>query len=420
MLLVEPRMQRMVSTSSTLVCDTSEAGWQMMNGPNGLDMSYFDYNATAPIRPEALAAVLEAMKSVGNASSMHQPGRQAAHRVDVARRQLADLLGCSPGEIIFTSGATEANNLALRAAFTAGDPLVTSPVEHPAVLEAARAVTAESPEDLVLLPVGADGLVDLGVLEQVFPARRGGVVSLMAANNETGVLTDLRVAAKAAHEAGALVHTDATQIIGRLPVDVAELDVDLLSLSAHKFGGPQGAGALYVRRGSPLPHRPLLVGGGQERGWRAGTLNVAGIIGMGAAADAARRGVGEEAERIAALRDRLESLVTGALPGCRINGRRDQRLPGVTSITFPGLPADAVLAAMPEVAASEGSACASGAPTPSHVLLAMGLSRDDADSTIRFSLGYATTNAEIENAAHAVKRAATQVRAALAEAHGPS
>ncbi|WP_260988168.1 cysteine desulfurase family protein [Streptomyces sp. CFMR 7] len=411
-------MQEKVSTSSTLVCDTSEAGWLMMNGPNGANVSYFDYNATAPIRPEALAAVVEAMQSVGNASSMHHPGRQAAHRVDVARRQLADLLGCSPGEIIFTSGATEANNLALRAAFTAGNALVTSPVEHPAVLETARAITAESPEDLVLLPVGIDGLVGLDALDQVFASRAGGVVSLMLANNETGVLTDLRVAAKAAREAGALVHTDGTQIIGRLPVDVTDLDVDLLSLSAHKFGGPQGVGALYVRRGSPLPHRPLLVGGGQERGWRAGTLNVAGIIGMGAAADAARRGLGEEAERIAVLRDRLENLVTGALPGCRINGRRDQRLPGVTSITIPGVPADAVLAAMPDVAASEGSACASGAPTPSHVLLAMGLSRGDADSTIRFSLGYATTNAEIENAAYAVKRAVAQVRDALAEAHG--
>ncbi|MEU6227524.1 cysteine desulfurase family protein [Streptomyces sp. NPDC047042] len=420
MLLVEPRMREKVSTSSTLVCDTSEAGWQMMNGSNGPDMAYLDYNATAPIRPEALAAVLEAMQSVGNASSLHQPGREAAHRVDAARRQLADLLGCSPGEIIFTSGATEANNLALRAAFAAGNPLVTSPVEHPAVLETARAVTAESPEDLVLLPVGTGGLVDLGALDQVFAARRGGVVSLMVANNETGVLTDLHVAAKTAREAGALVHTDATQIIGRLPVDVAELDVDLLSLSAHKFGGPQGVGALYVRRGSPLPHRPLLVGGGQERGWRAGTLNVAGIIGMGAAADAVRRTLGEEAERIAALRDRLENLVIATLPGCRINGQRDQRLPGVTSITFPGLPADAVLAAMPDVAASEGSACASSAPTPSHVLLAMGLSRKDADSTIRFSLGYATTNAEIEHAAHAVKRAVTQVRGALAEADGPS
>lgn len=413
-------MQEMVSTSSTLVCDTSEAGWLMTNGLKGPDTSYLDYNATAPIRPEALAAVVEAMQSVGNASSMHHPGRQAAYRVDLARRQLADLLGCSPGEIIFTSGATEANNLALRAAFTAGKAMITSPVEHPAVLEAARAITAESPGDLVLLPVDADGLVNLDAVDQVFASRPGGVLSLMAANNETGVLTDLRVAAKAARAAGALIHTDATQIVGRLPVDVNDLEVDLLSLSAHKFGGPQGVGALYVRRGSPLPHRPLLVGGGQERGWRAGTLNVAGIIGTGAAADAARRGLGEEAERIGALRDRLESLVTGALPGCRINGRRDQRLPGVTSVTFPGLPADAVLAAMPDVAASEGSACASGAPTPSHVLLAMGLSRADADSTIRFSLGYATTNSEIENAAHAVTRAVTQVRAALAEAHGSS
>jgi cysteine desulfurase len=381
-------------------------------------MSYLDYNATAPIRPEAAAAVIEAMQSVGNASSMHQQGRQAARRVDVARRQLADLLNCSPGEIIFTSGATEANNLALRAAYTAGNPLVTSPVEHPAVLETARAVTVERPEDLVLLPVGSDGLVDLAALERVFAARSGGVVSLMAANNETGVLTDIRVAARAAREAGALVHTDATQIVGRLPVDVAELDVDLLSLSAHKFGGPQGVGALYVRRGTPLPYRPLLVGGGQERGWRAGTLNVAGIIGLGAAADAARRSLSEEAERVAALRDRLERLLTCALPGCRINGRRDQRLPGVSSITFPGVPADAVLAAMPDVAASEGSACASGAPTPSHVLLAMGLSREDADSTIRFSLGYATTDAEIEHAAQAVIRAVTRVRSMLAAADG--
>ena len=404
------------STSSTLVYDMNEAGKQTMGEPNGLSMSYFDYNATAPIRPAALAAVMEAMQSVGNASSMHHLGRQAAHRVDVARRQLADLLGCSPGEIIFTSGATEANNLALRVAFAAGSPLVTSPVEHPAVLETARAVTAESPEDLVLLPVAGDGLVDLGALEQVFAARDGGVVSLMAANNETGVLTDLRVVVKVAHEAGALVHTDATQLVGRLPVDLGELDVDLLSLSAHKFGGPQGVGALYVRRGSLFPHRPLLVGGGQERGWRAGTLNVAGIIGMGAAAEAAAHGLAEEAERVAALRDRLERLVTGAVPGSRINGRRDQRLPGVTSITFPGAPADAVLAAMPDVAASEGSACASGAPTPSHVLLAMGLSRTDADSTIRFSLGYATTDAEIEHAAQAVERAVRQVRTALAEA----
>lgn len=401
------------------MCNTSEAGWQMTKGPSGSDTSYLDYNATAPIRPEAAAAVIEAMQSVGNASSMHLPGRQAAHGVEVARRQLADLLSCSPGEIIFTSGATEANNCALRAAYTSGRPLVTSLVEHPAVLETARALTVERPDDLVLLPVDPDGLVDLRALDHVFSAHSGGVVSLMAANNETGVLTDLRVAAKAAREAGALVHTDATQLVGRLPVDVDELDVDLLSLSSHKFGGPQGVGALYVRRGAPLPYRPLLVGGGQERGWRAGTLNVAGIVGMGAAAEAVRRGLNEEAKRAGALRDRLERSLTGALPDCRINGRRDQRLPGVTSITFPGVPADAVLAAMPDVAASDGSACASGAPTPSHVLLAMGLSREDADSTIRFSLGYATTDAEVQHAAEAVVRAVRQIRSTLAEANGP-
>ncbi|MBF6223331.1 cysteine desulfurase [Nocardia abscessus] len=387
-----------------------------MNGPIEQGASYLDYNATAPIRPEAAAAVVEAMQSVGNASSMHQPGRRAADRVDAARRQLADLLNCSPGEIIFTSGATEANNLALRVAYTPRNPLVTSPTEHPAVLETARAMTVEQPNDLVLLPVGPDGLVDLGALDRVFATRRGGMVSLMAANNETGVLTDLRAAVTTAHEVDALVHTDATQIVGRLPVDVDELGVDLLSLSAHKFGGPQGVGALYVRRGAPLPHRPLLVGGGQERGWRAGTLNVAGIAGLGAAAEAARSGLVEEADRVALLRDHLEHLLAHALPDCRINGRRDQRLPGVTSITFLGAPADAVLAAMPDVAASEGSACASGAPTPSHVLLGMGLSREDADSTIRFSLGYATTNHEIEHAARAVARAVTQVRSRLTEA----
>ena len=391
----------------------------MVNQPSESDVSYLDYNATAPIRPEAAAAVIEAMQTVGNASSMHLPGRQAADQIAAARRQLADLLNCAPGEIIFTSGATEANNLALRAAHTPGNSLVTSPVEHPAILETARTVTAGQPEDLVLLPVDKDGMVDLAMLDQVFAARRQGLISLMAANNETGNLTDLRLATKAAHEAGALVHTDATQIVGRLPVDVTELDVDLLSLSAHKFGGPQGVGALYVRRGVALPHRPLLVGGGQERGWRAGTLNVAGIIGMGAAAEAARRGLGEEVERIATLRNRLERMLIGALPECCINGRRDQRLPGVTSITFPGVPADAALAAMPDVAASEGSACAAGAPTPSHVLLAMGLSREDADSTIRFSLGYATTDAEIDHATEAIVRAVKQVRATLAPTPRP-
>ncbi|MFG2716884.1 cysteine desulfurase family protein [Streptomyces sp. NPDC048416] len=381
---------------------------------SGPDLSYLDYNATAPTRPEALEAALAAMRTVGNASSTHRSGRDASDRVDLARRQVSDLLNCSHGEIVFTSGATEANNLALRAAFAAGGRLVTSVVEHPAVLETAKALTAEQPDSLVLLPVDRDGLVDLGAFRAALATNDVAIVSLMAANNETGVLTDLAPIVEAAHERGVLVHTDATQLVGRLPIDLAETDVDLLSLSAHKFGGPQGVGALFVRRGIPLPYRPLLFGGGQERGWRAGTLNVAGIAGAGAAAEAARRALAAEASRITQLRDALEGSLVEQVGDCQINGALGQRLPGVTSITFRGAPADAVLAAMPDVAASEGSACSSGAPSPSHVLLAMGRSREEADSTVRFSLGYATTAHDIDRAASSAVRAVRQVRSALA------
>ncbi|GAA3826012.1 aminotransferase class V-fold PLP-dependent enzyme [Sphaerisporangium flaviroseum] len=386
----------------------------MAGHPDGEDVVYLDYNASAPLRPEALEAIVAALSSVGNASSMHHPGRDAAARVDLARRQLADLLNCSPGEIIFTSGATEANNLALRAGYARGGVLVTSAVEHPAVLEAARAVTAEHPASLVVLPVDGDGTVDLDPLHEVLRYREVALVSLMIANNETGVLTDLMPVIKAAHDAGALVHTDATQYVGRLPLDLNEVDVDLLSLSAHKFGGPQGVGALFVRRGTPLPHRPILVGGGHERGWRAGTLNVAGIAGLGAAAEAARLQLAQEVDRTTALRDTLEAALTAEVADCRINGARVGRLPGVTSITFPGVPADAVLATMPQVAASDGSACSSGAPSPSHVLLAMGHSREDADSTVRFSLGYATTTRDVERAAETAVNAVRHVRSMMA------
>ncbi|MER6173192.1 cysteine desulfurase family protein [Streptosporangium sp. NPDC001681] len=372
-----------------------------------------DYNATAPLRPEALEATLLALRSVGNASSVHHLGQDAATRVDTARRQLAELLNCSPREIIFTSGATEANNLALRAAYASEGLLVTTAVEHPAVLEAARAITGNTPETLTVLPVDEDGAIDLELLHTALGSGKVTVVTTMLANNETGVLTDLLPIIKAAHEAGALVHTDATQYVGRLPLDLNEVEVDLLSLSAHKFGGPQGVGALFVRRGTPLAQRPLLIGGGQERGWRAGTLNVAGITGLGAAAQAARLQLEQEAVRTSELRDSFEEKLISRVPNCRINGTRVPRLPGVTSVTFPGLPADAVLAAMPEVAASDGSACSSGAPAPSHVLLAMGHSREDADSTVRFSFGYATTEHDIERAAEAIVRAVMHVQTVM-------
>ncbi|MCX5410356.1 MULTISPECIES: cysteine desulfurase family protein [unclassified Streptomyces] len=386
----------------------------MTHQSHDVGLAYLDYNATAPTRPEALAATLSAMRTVGNASSTHRSGRDASSRVDLARRQIAGLLNCSHGEIVFTSGATEANNLALRAAFATGGKIVTGRAEHPAVLETAKALTAENSGSLILLPVDEDGLVDMEAFHAALATNEVAIVSLMAANNETGVLTDLAPIVEAAHELGALVHTDATQIVGRLPIDLAETDVDLLSLSAHKFGGPQGVGALFVRRGISLPYRPLLFGGGQERGWRAGTLNVAGIAGAGAAAEAARKALPAEAAHIAQLRDVLEASLVEQAGDCRINGALSQRLPGVTSITFHGAPADAVLAAMPDVAASEGSACSSGAPSPSHVLLAMGRSREEADSTVRFSLGYATTSHDIDRAVVSAVRAVRQVRTALA------
>ncbi len=380
---------------------------------------YLDYNATTPMRPAALKATYEALTAVGNASSIHHPGRDAATRVDKARRRVADLLNCSPGELIFTSGATEANNLALQAAYTQSGWIITSAVEHPAVLETARALTKDAPGRLAILAVDSEGQIDLNAFRSALEQGGVALVSIMLANNETGVITDLVPMIEAAHSVGALVHTDATQYVGRLPLDLGDLDVDLLSLSAHKFGGPQGVGALFIRRSTPLTQRPLVFGGGHERGWRAGTLNVPGIAGMGAAAEAVHRQLDDEAPRITKLRDLLEDELLAQLPGSHVNGAAVPRLPGVTSISFPGIPADALLAAMPDVAASDGSACSAGAPSPSHVLVAMGLSRDDADSTIRFSLGYATTEQEIRRAVEGTVRAVTSVHAAMYPTDNP-
>lgn len=385
----------------------------MEKSVNGTQVVYLDYNATAPLRPEALKATCGALQAVGNASSIHQHGRDAARKVDQARRQLADLLNCSSGELIFTSGATEANNLALHAAYTPSRSIITSAVEHPAVLETAKALVDAGQGTLITLPVDSEGRIDQDSLLTALHEYDAPLVSIMLANNETGVITDLAPVIKAAHAAGAMVHTDATQFVGRLPLDLSNLEIDLLSLSAHKFGGPQGVGALFIRRGTPLPQRPLVFGGGHERGWRAGTLNVPGIVGLGAAAEAAHRLLDDEIPRITKLRDLLENELLERIPGSHVNGSRARRLPGVSSITVPGAPADALLASMPDVAASDGSACSAGAPSPSHVLLAMGLSRDAADSTIRFSLGHATTEQEIIRAVEATVRAASQVRAVM-------
>jgi len=377
---------------------------------------YLDYNATAPLRPEALDAMLPVLRSAGNAASPHVPGRAAATSVAAARRQIGSLIGCSAGELVFTSGATEANNMALGVMTAPGGRLITSAAEHPAVLETARALAHERDIELMVLPVDRDGLLELEALRQALETRRPTVVSIMAANNETGVLSDLDAIAVITHSAGAILHSDATQLVGKLPVDLSALDVDLLSLSAHKFGGPQGVGALFMRRGLGLPQRPLLHGGEQEGGWRAGTLNVAGIAGAGAAASAAQAKLAAEAPRVKVLRDLLEDSLLSRLACTSVNGAMGQRLPHVCSITFTGAPADAVMAAMPGVAVSDGSACSAGTLVPSHVLLAMGRSRDEADSTIRFSLGYATEESDIELAIEAVTAAVTQVRGMLGTA----
>lgn len=374
---------------------------------------YLDYNATAPLRPEALEAMLPILRSVGNAASPHTLGREAAVAVTAARAQIGSLLGCSANELVFTSGATEANNMALRAVAVQAKRLVTSAVEHPAVLETVRALAHERDIELTVLPVDEDGLTDPEDLRRALDSRRPTVVSIMAANNETGVLSDLSTLAGIAHAAGALVHSDATQLVGKLPVDLSVLDVDLLSLSAHKFGGPQGVGALFIRRGLGMPQRPLLYGGEQEKGWRAGTLNVAGIVGAGAAAAASQAKLAAEIQRVRVLRDLLERSLVSQLVHAHVNGAQEPRLPHVSNITFEGAPADAVLAAMPGVAASDGSACSSGTPAPSHVLLAMGRSHDDADSTIRFSLGYGTTRTDVEQAIEAVTAAVTRTRGML-------
>lgn len=376
-------------------------------------VAYLDYNSTAPLRPEALSAMLPVLQSVGNAASSHVLGRESATLVATGRRQLADLLGCSAGELVFTSGATEANNMALRAALSRGQHLITDAVEHPAVLEAARALARERNTRLTVLSVDGDGQLALEALECALQAPGPAVVSIMAANNETGVLFNLEEIVAMAHAADAIVHTDATQLVGRLPVNLSTLDLDLLSLSAHKFGGPQGVGALFIRRDLGLGVSPLLHGGGQENGWRAGTLNVAGIVGTGAAAAAAQADMAAEVARIIVLRDMLEGSLLDRIPDASRNGCQVHRLPNVTSITFPGAPADAVLARMPDVAASDGSACSSGSPLPSHVLLAMGRTADEAECTIRFSLGYATMKGEIEYAIEVVELAVRHVRDVL-------
>lgn len=378
------------------------------------DIIYLDNNATTPVDPRVLDVMLPYFRDrFGNASSKHHAyGWVAEDAVDLAREQAAALTGASPEEIIFTSGATESVNLALKGVVEAyarkGNHIITAGTEHKCVLDTCRGLEKRGAR-VTYLPVHPDGLIDLQQLEEAITGETV-LISLMYANNETGVIQPVREISRIAREKGVLFHTDATQATGKIPVDVEQDGIDLLSFSAHKLYGPKGCGALYIRRRNPRVRlSPLIEGGGHEKGFRSGTLNVPGIVGFGKACEIAREGMPEEALRLAGLRDQLEK---GLLRIAQVssNGNREHRLPHVSNLTFPGVKGDLLMARMKEVAVSSGSACTSASTEPSHVLKAMGLSDEEVLASLRFSLGRFTDEKDIPRAVDLVTRAVQQLR----------
>lgn len=365
---------------------------------------YLDYNATAPPAPGVVDAVCHVLRDMpGNPSSIHAPGQKARAALDTARHSVAALIDAAPGDLVLTGGGTEAINLALRGAAEALEAsgrrhLITTAIEHEAVL-ATCASLARRGWSITRLPVGASGLIAPSELEDALEgAPEGGtaLVSVMHANNEIGTLQPVAELAGIARVHGALFHTDAVQTVGKIPVSVSVLGVDLLSLSGHKFGGPKGTGALWIRRGLRLIAQQT--GGKQERSRRAGTENVAGLAGMGVAAEYARAMLHEHGTRIALLRDRLEHGILSGVSGADLNGDRDTRVPNTTNISIQGVEAELLLMALDldGIAVSTGSACSSGTLEPSHVLQAMGIPAARARTSLRFSLGPGTTAAEID------------------------
>jgi cysteine desulfurase len=363
------------------------------------DRIYLDWNATAPLRPEARAATLAALDAAGNPSSVHGEGRAARGLVEEARGQVAALVGADPRNVVFTSGGTEANMLALAPILEDGgqrcERLLVSAIEHPSVLAGGRFPSAA----VERLPVTGGGQFDLAAFERRLAAGGGRVlVSLMLANNETGVVQPVSEVAALAHAAGALLHVDAVQAAGRIPCDINTLGADLLTLSGHKIGAPKGVGALIRREAALQLADPLIKGGGQERGLRAGTENVAGIAGFGAAAAAAGERLASDAPRMAVLRDRLEAGLKAASPEIVIFGAQMPRLPNTTLFARPGMKAETAIIALDleGVAVSSGAACSSGKVQPSHVLAAMAVPPQLARGAIRVSLGQTTAESEID------------------------
>lgn len=376
-----------------------------------ITMIYLDNNSTTAVDPVAIEAMTRCMREEwGNPSSSHGAGQKARRAVEQAREQVAALIGVRPREIIFTSGGTEADNLAILGTLAANASrphVVLSAVEHAAVYTLSEQLES-SGQRVTRIGVNSSGALNVDELERSVGADTA-VVCVMLANNETGVIMDVARAAAVAHSVGAVLLVDAVQAIGKLPVDVKAMDADLVSISAHKFHGPKGVGALYVKPGTRL--RSQHVGGHQERDIRPGTENVAGIVGMGAAAEVAARELARAPARMANLRDRLESAILQAIPGATVNGGGAPRLCNTTNIAFPRVDAEALIIALSEagVCVSAGSACASGSMEPSHVLKAMGVSSAMARGSIRFSVSRLTTDAEIDGAIDHIIRAAARI-----------
>ena len=394
----------------------------MVNHCEEPPLIYLDYHATTPVDARVLQAMLPYFtEKFGNAASKHHRlGWEAKDAVECARKQVAALVGAGSKDVIFTSGATEANNLAIKGAAQARrgerDHLVTVATEHKAVLDPMARLAHEGWQ-VTVLPVSASGLIDLAALERAV-TERTALVSVMAANNEIGVLQPIKDAAAIAHAKGAWFHTDAVQAAGKVAFDVEALDVDFASLTAHKLYGPKGVGALYMRRSgrsgvgpriSPLRAAvvPQIDGGGHERGLRSGTLNVPGIVGFGRAAEIARAEMTSEAKRVGELRDRLLDGLK-RIDGMTVNGSMSERLPGNLNVSFEGIDGEALLVSLDDVAVSSGAACTQA--EPSHVLLALGLAKDRALSSLRFGIGRSTTSEEIDYAVTKVAAVVERLR----------
>jgi cysteine desulfurase len=375
---------------------------------------YFDYNATTPVLPAVADAVMVATRDLfGNASSVHYFGQQAKAAMDTARSSVAALIGADPSEVVFTGGGTESDNFAIRGAADALEPtkrrhLIASAIEHEAVLNTLKAL-ARRGWKTTLLSVDQSGVVSPDQLREAITDETA-LVSVMHANNEIGTIQPVAELAAIAHEHGALMHTDAVQSAGKLPVDVRALGIDLLSLSAHKFNGPKGAGALWIKRGTRL--QPTQTGGKHERGRRAGTENVPAIAGMGVAAHLAAGKLAAEAARVGVLRDRLEEGILRGVAGTALNGARMSRVPNTTNISFDRVEAESLLIALDleGIAVSTGSACSSGTLEPSHVLKAMGFPPHRTQNSLRFSLGVFSTDEEVDRVVEILPRLVEKLR----------